>query len=141
MRRFSIDEAERCLPQVARLLRKCQRVQDKIAYLLETNDPVAEISNEGGFHFFMTEQVWVNRDFHRLYQHFYDALIKLGELGVVVRDLDDGIVDFPMRGSKEVFLCWQLGEDRIEFWHDHDASYEERRPIVDVDAMMSRSRH
>jgi len=138
VKKFTIDEAERCLPKVDKLLRKCQRVQDKIAFLLETNDPVAEVSNEGGFHFFMTERVKVNRDFHRLYSQFYEALLKLGELGVVIRDLDEGIVDFPMRSSKEVFLCWQLGEDRIEFWHDHESDYAERRPIVDVDALLSR---
>ncbi len=140
MKRFTIDEAERCLPQVERLLKKCQRVQDKIAYLLETNDPVAEISNEGGFHFFMTEQVKVNKEFHRLYHQFYDGLLKLSELGALIRDIDDGIVDFPMRSSKELYLCWQLGEDRIQFWHDCESSYEERRPIVDVDAILSKNR-
>lgn len=140
MKRFTIDEAERCLPQVERLLKKCQRVQDKIAYLLETNDPVAEISNEGGFHFFMTEQVKVNKEFHRLYHQFYDGLLKLSELGALIRDIDDGIVDFPMRSSKELYLCWQLGEDRIGFWHDCESSYEDRRPIVDVDAILSKKR-
>ena len=140
MKRFPIDEAERCLPQVERLLKKCQRVQDKIAYLLETNDPVAEISNEGGFHFFMTEQVKVNKEFHRLYHQFYDGLLKLSELGALIRDIDDGIVDFPMRSSKELYLCWQLGEDRIGFWRDCESSYEDRRPIVDVDAILSKKR-
>lgn len=140
MKRFTIDEAERCLPQVERLLKRCQRLQDKIACILETNDPIAEISNEGGFHFFMTEQVKVNKEFHRLYHQFYDGLLKLSELGALIRDIDDGIVDFPMRSSKELYLCWQLGEDRIQFWHDHDSSYEERRPIVDVDAILSKKR-
>jgi len=138
VRKFTIDEAERCLPKVRQLVRRAQRLQDKIAYVLETNDAVAEMSSEGGFHFFMTEQVRVNREFHRLYHQFYDALLKIQEMGVIIRDLDEGMVDFPLRASKEMFLCWQLGEERIDFWRDASMCFDDRRPIIDVDAVISR---
>jgi hypothetical protein len=51
-------------------------------------------------------------------------------LGVVVKDFDRGLVDFPtVREGREVFLCWELDEDDIEFWHDLDAGYAGRERL------------
>ena len=53
--------------------------------------------------------------------------------GIQIKDLERGLVDFPhfLNGdaSHEVFLCWHLGEDTIEFWHEIDAGYAGRRPL------------
>ena len=55
---------------------------------------------------------------------------KLEELGVVLKDLDLGLLDFPSRrDGEDVLLCWQLGEDVVAFWHDHDEGYGGRKPI------------
>lgn len=58
------------------------------------------------------------------------ALVELQEMEVVLRDLDRGLVDFPsIRDGEEVFLCWEEGEDEINYWHDLDAGYGGRRPL------------
>jgi hypothetical protein len=58
------------------------------------------------------------------------ALGELQAMDVVLRDLDRGLVDFPaLREGREVYLCWEAGEDEIEFWHDLDAGYGGRRPL------------
>ena len=55
---------------------------------------------------------------------------RLEGLGVLVKDLDRGLVDFPaIRDGREVFLCWEEGEDEIGFWHDIDSGYAGRRPL------------
>ena len=47
-----------------------------------------------------------------------------------MKDLDDGLVDFPARrGGEDVLLCWRLGEDAIEFWHGLDEGFSGRRPL------------
>ncbi len=57
-------------------------------------------------------------------------LRRIQELGVVVKDFDRGLVDFPhLRGGREVFLCWELDEDDIEFWHDLDCGYADRERL------------
>ncbi len=54
---------------------------------------------------------------------------------ILIKDLDRGLIDFPaILGGKEVFLCWEKGEEDIEFWHDLDTGFAGRRPIVDRDA-------
>ena len=59
-----------------------------------------------------------------------NALVELQAMEVVLRDLDRGLVDFPsIRDGREVFLCWEEGEEEIGFWHDLDAGYGGRRPL------------
>ncbi len=136
MNYFTIEQAEKCLPQVERLLIKAQKLRDRISWILETNDVVLEVSNDEGFHFFMTEQVKANKEFHRLYYQFYRAVDELTSMGVIVKDIDDGLIDFPfLLNGHDAFLCWQLGEDKIRYWHDCESGFEGRRPIVDVDEL------
>jgi len=55
------------------------------------------------------------------------CVARIHELGALVKDLDDGLVDFPARrGDEHVLLCWCLGEDAIEFWHGPDEGYSGR---------------
>ncbi len=134
---FTIEEAEKCLPSVERLLKKAQRLRDRIAWILETNDVVLEVSSDEGFHYFMTEQVRANKEFHRLYHQFYKAIEDLNTLGVMVKDVDDGLIDFPFRfNGHDAFLCWQLGEEKIRYWHDMESGVEGRKLIVDIDELM-----
>lgn len=51
-------------------------------------------------------------------------------LGAQVKDIDRGLVDFPaLRGGETVLLCWRLGEDAIEYWHDADEGFAGRRSL------------
>ena len=55
---------------------------------------------------------------------------ELTGLGVQVKDLDSGLVDFPaLRDGEEVLLCWQLGEDEIGWWHTLDGGFAGRQPL------------
>ena len=58
------------------------------------------------------------------------ALEELRAMDVVLRDLDRGLVDFPsMREGREVYLCWEEGEEEIEYWHDLESGYGGREPL------------
>ena len=58
------------------------------------------------------------------------AVNELSELGVLVKDLDRGLVDFPaLRQGEEVLLCWQVGEDEVAFWHGLDEGFAGRKPL------------
>jgi hypothetical protein len=55
---------------------------------------------------------------------------RLDVLGVLVKDLDTGLVDFPARhDGKEVLLCWQVGEDEVAYWHGVDEGFAGRKPL------------
>jgi hypothetical protein len=55
---------------------------------------------------------------------------RLERLGVLVKDLDRGLVDFPaLRRGEEVLLCWQVGEDEVGHWHGLDEGFAGRKPL------------
>ena len=57
-------------------------------------------------------------------------LRRIQGMGVQIKDFDRGLVDFPhLRDGREVFLCWELDEDDIEFWHDIDGGYGGRERL------------
>ena len=58
------------------------------------------------------------------------AVEELQALGVLVKDLDRGLVDFPaLRDGEEVLLCWQVGEDEIRYWHGVDEGFAGRKEL------------
>ena len=61
------------------------------------------------------------------------AVESLDEDGIVLRDLDTGLVDFPARlaDGREYLLCWVLGEPEVAWWHWPDTGFAGRRPLSD----------
>ena len=58
------------------------------------------------------------------------CVARIHELGGLVKDLDDGLVDFPAtHEGQEILLCWRLGEDEIAFWHGLDEGFSGRKPL------------
>lgn len=56
--------------------------------------------------------------------------MEIQSLGIVIRDVDRGLIDFPaVRDGREVYLCWQLDEGEIAFWHDIEAGFGGRQPL------------
>lgn len=59
-----------------------------------------------------------------------DTLNRIQGQGIVVKDLNRGLIDFPhLKDGREVYLCWELGEEDIQFWHEADEGYAGRRKI------------
>jgi hypothetical protein len=60
------------------------------------------------------------------------AVVELESLGVQVKDLDSGLIDFPAHHPEEedtVLLCWQLGEEEVAFWHGLEEGFAGRKPL------------
>lgn len=56
---------------------------------------------------------------------------ELAELGIQMKDPGIGLIDFPsMMGNRSVLLCWRLGEPEVAFWHELNAGYAGRQPLV-----------
>ena len=66
--------------------------------------------------------------------HLMYLLQQVKDMGVHVKDVDKGLVDFPyMRNGRVVYLCWHLGEDTITHWHDIEAGFSGREPLDETD--------
>ena len=69
-------------------------------------------------------------DWFRAQESLKAELLWLADRGILLRDADTGLVDFPAeRDGERVFLCWRLGEDRIAWYHGEEAGFSGRRPL------------
>src|SRR5262245_1946092 len=66
--------------------------------------------------------------------HLLFLLNQIRELGVLLKDVDRGLCDFPyMRQGRVVYLCWHLEEHSIGYWHDIEAGFAGREPLDETD--------
>jgi hypothetical protein len=123
-RHYTVEEASALLPRVAELIVTMRAARDRLGDP-EARKALADAagSNGGGRH---------GRTVSEGFLELRESMLELRELEVVLRDLDRGLVDFPaLRDGREVYLCWQEGEDAIGFWHEPDAGFAGRRPLDD----------
>jgi hypothetical protein len=127
---FTPDEANAALTELQPLVEELVAAKRALDEAQERADDVtSRISGNGGG--LPPAQL---AEVHDLVNRRATALAKTLEqiqsLGVVVKDLDSGLVDFPsVRDGEDVLLCWQLGEDEVAFWHRYEDGYAGRRPI------------
>ncbi len=61
------------------------------------------------------------------------AVETLDGWGITLRDIDTGLVDFPALASgRQIWLCWRLGEPRVDWWHELESGFGSRRPLSDL---------
>jgi len=69
-------------------------------------------------------------ELHRLADEVVGCVERLEAIGVAIKDLDLGLLDFPARrDGAEVLLCWHVGEDAVDWWHGLEEGYAGRKPI------------
>jgi hypothetical protein len=121
-RHFTRAEANALLPQLTELLGQLREAKDELTDS-EAHEALSEAapSNGGGEE---GRQVGV------AFLEVRRLLETIEQSGIVLRDIDRGLVDFPaVLDETEVLLCWELGEDEVGFWHDLDAGYGGREPL------------
>ncbi len=123
-RHYTLEEATALLPRVAELLEKLRAARERLgdAEARAALEAVGQ-TNGGG-----QPGKLVSEGFLEL----RESMLELREYGVVLRDLDRGLVDFPaLRDGREIYLCWEEGEPEIGYWHEPDAGFGGRRPLDD----------
>jgi hypothetical protein len=124
---FTLTEAKALLPRVGELLERSreQRGQALAAHEALTGIPIPDRSNGH-----QAEAVSLERRLGDAISELEQSLRELHGMGIEVKDLDHGIVDFPAwRDDRVVFLCWRLGEPTIAFWHELNSGFQGRRAL------------
>ncbi len=127
-RYFTLDEANRTLPLVRRIVEDIVTmypdVQRKLSELrgLADQDSTPALEQE-----METLRDALERDSDELNRY----LKELDQIGCQFKGFEEGLVDFyAWMDGRPVCLCWKLGEDRIEWWHELDGGYAGRRPLT-----------
>lgn len=120
---FSLSEANQLIPQLQSYL---STVRAGKAVLLQTREEVGKASANACFGGGTRAGV----PYVKSLQDISTNLHAIHELGVVVKDIDMGLCDFPhIRDGRVVYLCWKLGEKEIRWWHEVTTGYNDRCPI------------
>jgi hypothetical protein len=129
-RTFTPEEANAALAEVRPLV---ERMVAARAVLLDAQRRQAELvtriaSNGGGLT--PPDVAAVAAEVQQATAELVAVLEELERVGVQVKDLDRGLVDFPCEHRGDVvLLCWELGEDEVAFWHGADEGFAGRKPL------------
>jgi len=128
---FSLSEAQTLLPVLESLLRKAQAVGAKAGELEREMQQLSHrIFLSGGMHVNVAQAAKRRAEREKAVQESTDTLAEIDEIGVQVKDLERGLLDFPcVMDGKTVLLCWKLGEKEIGFWHTEEDGFAGRKPL------------
>lgn len=124
---YTVEAANKTLPLVRRIVsdavRDYWRWQEKVRRYedLSANRTLDEPNEEADR---------LERETLDLARDIEGYVAEMRQLGVEMKGLDTGLVDFPSEvEGRPVLLCWQLGEDSVQYWHEADAGFAGRQPV------------
>jgi hypothetical protein len=129
-RYFTVEEANEALLEVRPLTEELVGHRRALVELQERQSAVtARIAGNGG-NVEPHELEEVQEQLDEEVAGIARCVARIHEVGALVKDLDDGLVDFPAtRDGRDVLLCWRLGEEEIGFWHGLDEGFSGRKPL------------
>ena len=121
---FTIASANNMLPTVIEKFKKILKQKEEVIKIEQELE--ASLVTPGTFENYVILKQKLNSSVTKLYHDIED----LENTGVVIKSIDDGLLDFPsQRFDDEVWLCWKYGETEIKFWHEKDSGFNGRKPI------------
>jgi len=130
VRHFTPEEANAALPQVRPLVERMVAQRAAHVEALERQEELEGRIRGNGGGIPPAQLAETAAAVERHARELARAVDDIVELGVEVKDLDEGLVDFPaLRRGETVLLCWRLGEDDIRYWHTVQEGFAGRRPL------------
>jgi hypothetical protein len=128
---FTLGEAQTLLPVLEALLRKAQSAGVRAGELeSEMQQLTQRIFLSGGMHVNVAQAAKRRAAREKALEEARDTLTEIDEIGVQVKDLERGLLDFPcILDGKTVLLCWKLGEKEIGYWHTTEDGFAGRKPL------------
>lgn len=133
MKTFTLDEAQSLLPVLEALLKRA--IEGKQA-AEQVESGLSEIARNiyinGGMRVDTGKIAKMRAEMDGHLQKVRETVTEIDAIGVQVKDLETGLLDFPCRlDDQVVLLCWRMGEPSIEHWHTLEAGFQGRQPLDD----------
>jgi len=120
---YSIDRANDRIANLSEMLALLRQQRDELRELKADY----EASNPGD------DQRRVRLKMQGLVDQMQATVARIDGWGITLRDIETGLIDFPaLVNGRQVWLCWRLGEETVEWWHDLDSGFSGRRPLADL---------
>ena len=130
-RTFTLDEAQSLLPVLESLLRTAisgKKIMEEVEAEMQALNH--RIFLNGGTRVDVVAVARRKAERAKAEQRAKDAIAEIDSIGVQVKDIDIGLLDFPCEfEGRTILLCWKLGEKAITHWHGTDEGFASRKPI------------
>lgn len=131
MKTFTLDEAQSLLPVLESLLKRAfegkraaQEIESRLAELAR------RIYLAGGMRVDTNQAGKQRAELEAHQQRVRESIAEIDSIGVQVKDVEAGLLDFPCRlDDQVVLLCWRMGEPTIEHWHTIEDGFKGRQPV------------
>lgn len=121
---FTVTEANKALPDVIKKFELALAKKKEVSKLEQEMQMVVSTTNK------LEDYVKMKQKINETIAQFYQSVTELEKTGVVIKSIDQGLLDFPsLRFNEEIWLCWKYGETEIKFWHEKDSGFMGRKPI------------
>jgi len=121
---FTTNQANEALPDVIKKFENSLAKKNEVTKLEQQLQ--LSLSTTDSFE----EYVTLKQKLNSAITKFYESVETLENTGVMVKSIEQGLLDFPSkRFNEEVCLCWKHGETEIKFWHEKDSGFMGRKPI------------
>ena len=128
-RYFTVEDANDLLPTIEPVLTNLQSLRERMVHIAGAVADF-ELLASGNGHGEHWEALQPDNDMRRLRDEIRERVRFLEEIGIQIKDIEHGVVDFPARMfGREILLCWRLGEDSVDHWHDADSGFSGRQPL------------
>ncbi len=121
---FTIQEANKMLPSVIKKFKNIVSLKNEVVKIqseMETNPRYVSS---------FKDYALKKQELNTAITNFYKAVEELESTGVMVKSIEEGLLDFPsLRFNEEIWLCWKEGETEIKFWHGRDEGFIGRKPL------------
>lgn len=125
---FTLKEANAMLPLVIKKFKNLVNLKNELIRIQ------SELESNPKYMSSFKDYVLKKQELNSAISNFYKAIEELESSGVVIKSVDEGLLDFPsLRFNEEIWLCWKEGETEIKFWHGKDEGFNGRKPVENVD--------
>ena len=121
---FTIKSANEMLPTIIEKFQKIKQEKNEV----EKMEQKLQMNLSGTSN--LNDYVTLKQNLNASVTKFYTSIEELEKTGVVLKGLEEGLLDFPSKKfDDEIWLCWKEGETEIKFWHEKDVGFNGRKPI------------
>jgi hypothetical protein len=139
---FTAAEANAALPLVRAIVKDIMQRATDLRDRHERLHPTSPSGNAGIDEAHWEELNQVQGDMERDQEKISEYCAELNQLGIQLKDLFTGLVDFPCwMNNHEVLLCWRYGEPEVAHWHELDAGFQGRQKLQEAGARNQESGH
>lgn len=125
---FTLKEANTMLPSIIKKFKNIVSMKNELIRIQ------SELESDPRFMSSFKDYALKKQELNSALTNFYKSIEELESTGVIIKSIDEGLLDFPsLRFNEEIWLCWKEDETEIKFWHGKDEGFNGRKPLERVD--------